>query len=271
MPTTVPPVAWWVACQASPEFRPALCLLGRVVSPAADAVVAGVVVLLAAWALRPRPGRIAATSIRHRSVDPVTSVRRGRVVGCFSAAIAALVLGPVAALCGVAGAIVFARWRRTRRRRQTERGVREALPDFVDLLVLTVRAGRSPASALVAITSSVHPVIADALRALDVRTRRGDLLGEALVELPQRLGPAAQPIADALALASRYGTPLVPVLDRLAAESRAERRRNAEAAARQLPIRLSFPLVGCTLPSFVLLTVVPLLAGTVSSLRGLPR
>ncbi len=234
-------------------------------------LLTGVLVLVAAWALRPRPERIAATSIRPCPVDPVVRARRRRGVGCAAAVAAAVALGPLAALCGVAGGVVTTRVRRSRRRRQVERQVGNSLPDFVDLLVLTIRAGRSPASALSAITASVHPVIADALRALDVRTRRGDGLGEALAELPQRLGPAAQPIADALALASRYGTPLVPVLDRLAAESRAERRRHADAAARQLPITLSFPLVGCTLPSFVLLTVVPLLAGTVSSLRGLPR
>jgi pilus assembly protein TadC len=87
--------------------------------------------------------------------------------------------------------------------------------------------------------------------------------------LPRRLGQIAQPLADALALADRYGTPLPPVIDRLADEARAQRRRNSEAAARQLPVRLAFPLVGCTLPSFVLLTIVPLMAGALSSLRGL--
>jgi tight adherence protein C len=234
-------------------------------------LTAGVLVLIAARVLRPRPARIAYASTRPVACNQAARVRRARGLGWVIATIAALTLGPIAAMCGVAGVVVTTRWRRARQRRQVERHVRQALPDFVDLLVLTVRAGRSPASALGAITASVHPVIAEALRAVDVRTRRGDLLGEALVELSQRLGPGAQPIADALALASRYGTPLVPVLDRLAAEARAERRRQAEAAARQLPITLSFPLVGCTLPSFVLLTVVPLLAGTVSSLRGLPR
>ena len=240
-------------------------------SPPADAALAGLLVVVLARVLRPRPSRIVAAAVRSCAGCPGARVRRTRAVGFFAAGVAALVLGPVVALCGAVGAVAFARWRRIRLRRHIQRQIREALPDFVDLLVLTIRAGCTPAVALGSIAPSVHPVIADALRAVDVRTCRGDLLAEALGELPQRLGPGAQPIADALALAARYGTPLVPVLDRLAAESRAERRRNAEAAARQLPIRLSFPLVGCTLPSFVLLTVVPLLAGTVSSLRGLPR
>ena len=70
-----------------------------------------------------------------------------------------------------------------------------------------------------------------------------------------------------LGAADRYGLPLAPALDRLAAEARLARRQQAEAAARELPVRLAAPLVLCTLPSFVLLASVPLLIGTVSSLR----
>ena len=49
---------------------------------------------------------------------------------------------------------------------------------------------------------------------------------------------------------------------------RTERRRHAERHARTLPVRLAFPLVLCTLPSFVLVAIVPALLGAVSTLRG---
>ena len=109
------------------------------------------------------------------------------------------------------------------------------------------------------------------MRRADTGQRFAEAVTALLEPPPHGLGPIAQPLVDALALADRYGTPLPPILDRLADEARAQRRRNADAAARRLPIQLSFPLVGCTLPSFVLLTVVPLMAGTFSSLHGLPR
>ena len=71
-----------------------------------------------------------------------------------------------------------------------------------------------------------------------------------------------------MATADREGLPLAPVLDRLAADARSSRRRLGEAAARRLPVRLSFPLVACTLPAFVLLAIAPAVIGALSTLRG---
>ena len=147
-----------------------------------------------------------------------------------------------------------------------------AYPDFVDLLVVGIKAGCSPRLALEAVekvcSPSVRPAVSAVLRRSIIGQRFNEAVGALGEAPPLGLGPIARSLIDALALADRYGTPLAPVLDRLADEARAQRRRNADAAARRLPVQLSFPLVGCTLPSFVLLTIVPLLAGTFSSLRG---
>ena len=40
------------------------------------------------------------------------------------------------------------------------------------------------------------------------------------------------------------------------------------ASARRLPVRLTFPLVTCTLPSFVLLAIAPAVIGALSTLRA---
>ena len=69
--------------------------------------------------------------------------------------------------------------------------------------------------------------------------------------------PALRPLADTLRTSTRLGTPVAPALARLATEVRADVRRRAEARARTIPVRLCFPLVGCVLPAFALLTVVP--------------
>ena len=147
------------------------------------------------------------------------------------------------------------------------RGIETALPDAIDLVVLAVRAGLLPAAAL----REVHRYFAPALRhavsnviaQIDAGTRFADALPSLVVEL----GPAVAPLVDGFAAADRDGLPLGPVLERLAADARAQRRRNLDTAARQLPVRLSMPLVLCTLPSFVLTAVVPLLLAAFTSLR----
>ena len=85
--------------------------------------------------------------------------------------------------------------------------------------------------------------------------------------MPARAGEAPRPLVAALVASDRYGAPLADNLARLADEVRRDRRRRAEEAARRVPVKLLFPLVTCVLPAFALLTVAPLLAGALRSLR----
>lgn len=154
------------------------------------------------------------------------------------------------------------------RRRASKRRALDDLPDVVELVVIAVRAGATPAAAVgdaVALApASLRGVLADVAH----RLGRGHRLADALTALVDELGHDAAGFVDALATADRYGLPLGPVLDRLADDIRAERRRAGERHARTLPVRLAFPLVTCTLPSFVLVAIVPALLGAVSTLRG---
>ncbi len=152
-------------------------------------------------------------------------------------------------------------------RRRHQRASR-ALPDVIDLVVVGVRAGLSPQHALLVATSQAPSAIREAFEEVGHRLSRGQRLADALQALPEQLGPAAASFSDSLATADRYGLPIEPVLDRLAAEVRIERRRDAERYARTLPVKLSFPIVICTLPSFVMLAIVPAVLGALSTLRG---
>ena len=80
------------------------------------------------------------------------------------------------------------------------------------------------------------------------------------------LGAAVRPLVAALVAAERYGAAVGARLERLALDARLAHRRRAEEAARRLPVQLLFPLVGCILPAFGLLTVVPLLAASMPRL-----
>ena len=156
----------------------------------------------------------------------------------------------------------------TRRTRAAVRDALDQLPDLVELIVIAVRAGATPTAALAVAAPNAPRPLAAVLADVEHRLRRGQRLADALLAFTESLGHDANSFVDALATADRYGLPLGPVLDRLADDIRDDRRRQAERHARTLPVRLSFPLVVCTLPSFVLLAIVPAVLGAVSTLRG---
>jgi tight adherence protein C len=154
------------------------------------------------------------------------------------------------------------------RARQRHRAqVVKALPDALDVLVLAIGAGQTIVLAVGTAARLAPSPIDAAFVEVDRRRSRGERCADALGSLTDRLGEPARPLQAALVSSERYGVPLGPTLDQLALDARRERRRRAEVAARKLPVRLSFPLVGCILPAFGLLTMAPLLAGAVSSLE----
>lgn len=212
---------------------------------------------------QPRPTSTPARSTSWRPRLTVVAV----IIG--ASAFGGLLIGCTA----VVATMIARRVGAIRRQRRFAAAVANAYPELVDLLVLTIGAGCSPLQAFTVLADVVPTplqlAVGEVVRRANGGERFADSIGHLRDPTPHGLGRVAQPLADALALADRHGTPLPPVLDRLAAEAREHRRRQADIAARQLPIRLAFPLVGCTLPSFVLLTIVPLMAGTFSSLRGL--
>lgn len=151
--------------------------------------------------------------------------------------------------------------------RRARHAAERAYPDAIEMIILAIRAGYLPAAALRMAVPYLAPAIRPAFVAVGERTEAGERFADALAALPVALGPMAAPLADSFAAADRYGQPIAPVLERLAIEARQHRRRHADTLARQLPVRMSLPLVLCTLPSFVLLAVVPLLLAALSSLH----
>lgn len=155
--------------------------------------------------------------------------------------------------------------RRARRRRQRE--VLATLAEAADLLSVAVQAGLTVHLALAEVAPRLPGPLGPELVSVVRATQTGVRLGDALDALAEREGDDVRPLAAALTASDRYGVPLAPALETLAAEQRAAARRRAEVAARRVPVQLLFPLVVCILPAFALLTVAPLLAGALRSLR----
>ena len=196
-------------------------------------------------------------------------MRRVMVISlAITAAPLVVLTGPSAMLVAGGGVAAIAARRRRVRVTLHRRALDAAMADAVELFVLCVHAGRSPSQAVADVAARAPPVLRPAFDAVDLQLHRSRSLGDALGELQRLGGPIGHELASAVAAADRDGLPLAPVLDRLAAEARASRRRAGEAAARQLPVRMTFPLVICTLPSFVLLAIAPAVLGALSTLRA---
>jgi tight adherence protein C len=155
---------------------------------------------------------------------------------------------------------------RGRARRRTAALVAD-LPEIVDLLALAAGAGLTVPLAVSAVARRASGPVATELRRVLDDVAHGRRLADALDDLPTRTGEVTRPLVATLVASERYGAPVVAGLERLSREVRRDRRRRAEEEARRVPVKVLFPLVTCTLPAFALLTVAPLIAGTLGSLR----
>ena len=163
------------------------------------------------------------------------------------------------ALAGIAGAFFY-----FRHRKPQVVSISKNIPELIDTLLVLIRAGHSPAAAM----SQLHIWSPDELKPHLVRVRTelvaGQRFAETMKSLRNTLGPCIYPICDILVSADRDGLPITSVLDQLSFHAHQERRRLREIEAKELPIRLLFPLVCCILPSFVLLAMVPLLVNSLT-------
>ncbi|WP_436794522.1 type II secretion system F family protein [Actinospongicola halichondriae] len=200
---------------------------------------------------------------------PPRTAADARVGTAAVVAAAMLLVDPFLVGSTTGAALLFRRWRRVRRARtDTTTSLTDDLPDLIDLLVLLVSAGHTVPTALPVLVGWAPEATRRGLGTATLAIDRGVPVAEALTDLQQQWGDPGRPLVRALLDHVRNGTPISTTLQRLSDDARATRRRAAETRARRLPVLLLFPLVFCTLPAFGLLTVAPIVAGTLRSLDG---
>ena len=155
-----------------------------------------------------------------------------------------------------------------RRHRIEARRALDELPDLVELVVIAVPPGATPTAALAVAAPNAPRRLAVVLADVDHRLRRGQRLADALLAFTEALGHEATAFVDALATADRYGLPLGPVLDRLADDIPTSDGGDPSVTPGRCRCDCRSHSWSCTLPSFVLLAIVPALLGAVSTLRG---
>ena len=195
-----------------------------------------------------------------RWVSPRCSDRRlgALVVGSLAMLAVARLIGMLVLI----GLAVLAVQRRRQRRLAHADAELNGLAELAALLQLTVDSGFSLRSGLEVVVPWLTGPVGETLNAALRRAAAGSLFADELEGCRDGFGTQARPLLAALLSAERHGAPLSTPLSLAASELRSLRRRATEEAARRIPLRLLPPLLLGTLPAFCLLTVVPLLAGS---------
>jgi pilus assembly protein TadC len=150
------------------------------------------------------------------------------------------------------------------------RARREALtaatPLVVDLLAATLAAGTAPVAAVERIATALD----EPMRGELLRLAAGLRYGADPVTAWRRLAadPHLGPVGRSVSRAVDSGASVADAMHRLAEDLRREGRADVEARARAVGVRAAVPLGVCMLPAFVLLGVVPLVAGFLPVVLG---
>jgi tight adherence protein C len=134
------------------------------------------------------------------------------------------------------------------------------LPDALDLLTISVRAGLGFDAALGKVVEKMKGPLVDEFRRALAEVRVGKARREALRDIiPRTEVPALNNFIGAIIQAEQLGVSISKVLQVQSEQLRIERRQRAEEQAAQAPIKMLFPLVGCIFPSLFVVILGPAL------------
>jgi tight adherence protein C len=160
---------------------------------------------------------------------------------------------PVGYLLGIVGAIfgyVAPEFWLGSRVKKRQKAILVMIPDTLDLLTISVRAGLGFDAALGKVVEKLKGPLSD--------VRVGKARRDALRDIVPRteVGPLTNFIG-AIIQAEQLGVSVSKVLQVQSEQLRIERRQRAEEQAAKAPIKMLFPLVGCIFPSLFIVILGP--------------
>ncbi len=174
-------------------------------------------------------------------------------------------VGWVAAVAGaVAAWVVLGRVEDPSVVRRRERLAAD-LPTGVDLLAACLDAGSAPESALVVVSRALGGPVGEEFLAVHHRLEVG--VDPVQVWRTVAAHEAMGPLGRAVGRAHETGAPVGRAVHQLADELRERARADVEARARSIEVKAAAPLGLCLLPAFVVLGVVPMVAGVFGAMR----
>ena len=178
------------------------------------------------------------------------------LVGGIPGIVAALLATPVAAT---------ALHRREPPERERDRiQITADLPFAADLMSACLLAGRPTSTATETAATAVGGPLGLRLTWAAAQLRLGADPEPTWAHLSR--DPATAPLARAMIRAAQSGAPVADVLTRLADDARESSRAASVAAARAVGVKAVAPLGLCFLPAFVLLGIIPVVAGLAATI-----
>jgi tight adherence protein C len=132
------------------------------------------------------------------------------------------------------------------------------VPDALDLLTISVRAGLGFDGALGKVVEKLKGPLTEEFRRALAEIRVGKARRDALRDIvPRTEVPALTNFIGAVIQAEQLGVSISKVLQVQSEQLRIERRQRAEEMAAKAPIKMLFPLVGCIFPSLFIIILGP--------------
>ncbi|WP_219499423.1 type II secretion system F family protein [Nonomuraea ceibae] len=138
------------------------------------------------------------------------------------------------------------------------------LPFAADLMASCLLAGQPVSAATEIAATAIGGPLGDRLTWLSVQLRLGADPEPTWAFLAR--DPATAQLSRAMSRAAQSGAPVADVLTRLADDARESSRAASVAAARRVGVKAVAPLGLCFLPAFVLLGIIPVVAGLATSI-----
>ena len=143
------------------------------------------------------------------------------------------------------------------------------IPDALDLLTISVRAGLGFDGALGKVVEKLKGPLTEEFRRALAEIRVGKPRRDALRDIvPRTEVQALTNFIGAIIQAEQLGVSISKVLQVQSEQLRIERRQRAEEMAAKAPIKMLFPLVGCIFPSLFIVILGPAIILIITGLSG---